>query len=482
MNMLREIKPLCLLVVEDNPGDYVLLQEYLKRSNLPVEKILLAPKMAEVPVLIKENFFDIALLDLSLPDSKGVDSVIILNRLLPHTPIIVFSGLATMEIAMESISLGAQDYLVKGEFDEKLLTKSIQYSLERKKSTEKLRESNERYEFINKATQETLWEWDYASNEGKWGEGMIRTFGYTADKLKYTVNWIDEYVHPDDKEALIKKLNICIISGLENWQHDYRFRCADGSYKNVYDRGFLLFDEQGKPYRMLGAMTDITEKKRLEKKLAEQQIKQQKLIIEATIQGQEKEKNQLGRELHDNINQILATVKLYLGMAMLGQNVQEDLVEKSYKYVIEAMDEIRKLSHSLVASSLGDIGLKEALKELVEDTNFLNHLHLSLSVDEKINKQGMDASKELMLYRIVQEQINNITKYAQAKEAVITLSTDKNNLFLSVADDGVGFDTSKKNKGIGLKNISSRVDLYCGHMNIISAPGKGCTLEVNIPH
>jgi len=350
--MSKEIKSYRLLVVEDNPGDYVLLEQYLQLSKLPIETIIHAKNMAAATALVKDNSFDIAFLDLTLPDSFGIDSVITLNRLLPQTPIVVFSGLSTIEIAMESISLGAQDYLIKGEFDERLLAKSVLYSIERKRTKEEL---------------------------------------------------------------------------------------------------------------------------------AEQQIKQQKLITEVAIQAQEKEKNELGRELHDNINQILATVKMYLGMAKSGQNVPEDLVGMSYEYVNQAMEEIRKLSHSLVTPSLGDISLKEALQELAENINLLEGLQVQLLVDEKYNEQAKDKNKELMLYRIVQEQLNNITKYAKAKEAVISLKIDSDNLFLSVADTGVGFDTTQKSKGIGLKNISSRVAFYSGNMNIISAPGRGCTLEVYIP-
>ena len=136
--------------------------------------------MAAATALVKDNSFDIAMLDLTLPDSTGVDSVITLNRLLPKTPIVVFSGLSTIEIAIKSISLGAQDYLIKGEFDEKLLTKSVQYSIERKKTTEKLRESNERYKMVNRATNDVIWEWDYHSNSGLWGSGLMNNFGYCS--------------------------------------------------------------------------------------------------------------------------------------------------------------------------------------------------------------------------------------------------------------------------------------------------------------
>src|SRR6185436_15070264 len=111
--------------------------------------------MSAAADLIKHNQFDIALLDLSLPDSSGIDSVITLDRLVPDTPIVVLSGMTDVNTAMETISLGAQDYLVKGEFDEKLLYKTIQYSIERKRMLENLRQSNERYELVNKATLDT---------------------------------------------------------------------------------------------------------------------------------------------------------------------------------------------------------------------------------------------------------------------------------------------------------------------------------------
>lgn len=188
----------------------------------------------------------------------------------------------------------------------------------------------------------------------------------------------------------------------------------------------------------------------------------------------------MGRELHDNINQILATVKIYLGLVKSGQNLSEDLVGKSYEYVDYAIEEIRKLSHSLVAPSLSEHGLKKVLHELLEDTNLFNSMQVQLLVDEKIDDTEIDENKELMIYRIVQEHLNNITKYAQAKEAFITLKSENGNLVLTIADNGVGFDTSQKSKGIGLKNIKSRVDFYSGSMNVISAPGQGCTLEVCI--
>jgi PAS domain S-box-containing protein len=243
-----------------------------------------------------------------------------------------------------------------------------------------------------------------------------------------------------------------------------------------------FLNQLGNPYQYVAIRSDITEKRKLERDIIEQQILQQKLITEMTIAAQEKERNELGKELHDNINQILATVKIYLGMAKVKEGVHNglNLIEQSYEYVDEAMEEIRKLSHSLVAPSLGDIGLYEALEELVLEVNTAGNMEVRLKYE--IDKSEMiDDKEELMLYRIVQEQINNIRKYAKATDVFIHFKTEDNFQRIHITDNGVGFDTTKKAKGIGLKNIQSRVEFYSGNLNIISAPGKGCTLEINIP-
>lgn len=214
--------------------------------------------------------------------------------------------------------------------------------------------------------------------------------------------------------------------------------------------------------------------------LNNQALDHQKLITEVTIQAQEKERNELGRELHDNINQILATVKMYLKMAVEKEEKREELIQKGTHNITFAIEEIRKLSKSLVAPSLGDMGLKIALEELIDELNQSNELKVQL-IYEKENEKVIDKTMELMLYRVAQEQLTNIRKYAKASNAVVTARIQDHHLFYSVSDDGIGFDTSQKPKGIGLRNINNRVDFYAGKMNIISTPGKGCILEINIP-
>lgn len=218
----------------------------------------------------------------------------------------------------------------------------------------------------------------------------------------------------------------------------------------------------------------------MEKELAQQELVQQKLITEVTIQAQEKERNWIGGELHDNINQILASVKMFMGMAADYPDKREDLLNRAVTNVNHAIDEIRKLSKSLVAPSIGDIGLIGALQELVNEVNPEKKIMIEL-VAAIADEKNVDKNIELMLYRIAQEQLTNIGKYAKASHIIITLRADETEVFFSIVDDGAGFDVTKKSKGIGLKNIRSRVDFYAGKMKIVSVPGEGTSLTITIP-
>jgi two-component system sensor histidine kinase UhpB len=480
--MSRNDNALNLLVVEDNLGDYILLEEYLKLTKLPICGITHSSTMGDVAALVKDKIIDLAMLDLSLTDCKFNDSVIRLNQLLPKVPIVVFSGLSDIELAKEAIATGAQDYLIKGEFNEAILAKVIQFSIERKKVHEVLKDNIERYELVvNKATQDIIWEWDLKKNITIRGKGISKLLGYAEEEIDQDFNWTLQKIHPADQERVQKNIEHCLNNNIENWQDEYQLLASDGSYKVIMDRGCVMFNENNESYRMIGAMTDITERRELEKKLLEQKINQQKLITEISLQAQEKEKNVLSLELHDNINQILATAKIYLRLAADKKDMPDgiDLIEDSYSFVVEAMEEIRKLSHSLAAPSLGEIKLQDALRDLVKELNIGKTFSVQL-IDEVDLSISIDENKALTFYRIAQEQTNNIIKYAQAKNITIKLSTDGTNFQLSITDDGIGFDTHEST-GIGLKNIQKRIEFYAGECVITSSVGNGCKLYVSLP-
>lgn len=345
---------------------------------------------------------------------------------------------------------------------------------------ESLRISNERFNVVSKATNDAIWDWDLVTNEILWNKAVKHLFGYKDAEIGNTADWRYEKIHPEDRQRVVSKVHHHINKCIVKWQDEYRFAKADGAYKFVLDRGFILLNNEHKPYRMIGAMMDITERKKLEAELAEQKITKQREITEATIQAQEKERSELGKELHDNINQILSTTKLYIDMALTETDIREELLQKTYRNISSAIEEIRMLSKSLVPPSLGDIGLKEAVSELIASLNISQRIKLTLKTTG-IEMVEMPDNIKLMAYRIVQEQVNNIIKHSRATTAEVKLAVSEKMFNITVKDNGVGFDAKRKSNGIGLNNITSRAELHNGKVDVVSSPGKGCTLKVSLP-
>jgi two-component system sensor histidine kinase UhpB len=467
-------KPLNLLVIEDNDGDFVLFTAYLQQTNLTIHELYRATALSRIP----QGTFDIVFLDLSLPDSGGVESFTYLNQLLPEVPIVVLTGNNNEALAMECIRLGAQDYLVKDDLNEKLLEKSIHYSIERKKNLEKIRNTNRQYELISSITNDVIWSLDLDSKEITTNREIF--FGYKEGATKHSIDWCIEKIHPEDRKRVIGAIQRVLKKEATSMQEEYRVRCADGEYCHVFTRARLLPEDKSESSLLIGAMMDITASKKLQEDLVRTQLEAQKQIAEASLLAQEKLMEELGKELHDNINQILASVKLYLETAQRDEDLREMLIAKGRENTMYALDEIRKLSHSLMSPAFENYGLKDAVRTLVDELNLTGLFSISLLMDDW-NESALDNRKKTMLYRIIQEQVNNIIKYAKATEIKIALEWCGSAVKLMIADNGIGFETSTKSKGIGLRNIESRVSYYSGKMQLLSAPGKGTSLEVYLP-
>ena len=228
---------------------------------------------------------------------------------------------------------------------------------------------------------------------------------------------------------------------------------------------------------MLTQGNDITEKIRLENSLhSEREIRHQQ-ITEAVITGQEKERTALGEELHDNINQILASAKLYMECAMKDTKPRMDLMTDSKLLLEKAMTEIRNLSKALLPPSLGEVGLLQALHEMVDTNKKVNDLVIKIEWNNT-SENEISSKLKLTIFRIIQEQLNNVIKHAGAKKMIISIKKEEQKLTVSIKDNGIGFNTSLKKNGVGLRNIISRAQVNDGSVSIISQPGQGCKLVV----
>jgi len=142
---------------------------------------------------------------------------------------------------------------------------------EQKLATDALRKSDERFALVAKATQDAIWDWNLITNEIWWNEGFKTLFGYSDEDIEPGIESWYNRVHPDDKERTVGGIHRVIDAGGRQWSDEYRFRKKDGSYAIVYDRGYALHDEHGTPYRMLGSMQDVTERRKFEEQLTERE-------------------------------------------------------------------------------------------------------------------------------------------------------------------------------------------------------------------
>lgn len=238
------------------------------------------------------------------------------------------------------------------------------------------------------------------------------------------------------------------------------------------------FNYSNQPCFLIG-VNDFTEQIKLQKSISDLKLSAQKKITRAQIRGQEEERELIGEELHDNVNQQLCTIQLYLDLAQKEKDMSDELLQRSEKIIRTTIQDIRKLCKSLVPPSMRFLGLIASLKELIGSYTPVQSFSVHFTchpVADKLNEE-----LQLAIFRIIQEQLNNISKYAKARNVWISLNMRSTVLDLLIKDDGKGFKIPNKPSGLGFLNIRNRLDVFNGTFNITSAPGKGCSLKIEIP-
>ena len=466
-----------ILIVEDNPGDLFLLEETLRLTRLPFNRIFTATSAEAAIKILNEEVLSLVLLDLSLPDSSGFNSFSYVQKYADITPIIVLTGLADMELALDTMANGAQDYLIKGEFDERLLSKSIQYSIERNRIRLSLIESNESYRNLFFNNPMPIFIWDLHTLEIlEVNDAAQHEYGYSREALlkMKILSLRPETDYPRFKAFAKEFIEAGILQNTGVWEHIKK----DGTLM-VQDIFSQRIDYKGIP-AILAIHKNITEKVRLEEKLEEERLLKQKEITEAIIQVQEKERYEISTELHDNVNQQLTVAMMYIASAQQKFPNDSELLKQSSGFILNAIEEIRKLSQTLVTPLIKHFGLSKAIEGLLDDVSAVNTFQIELTADT-FYEDDIKYDFKLSIFRIVQEVMNNIIKHAKATTVNIELIRDQHHIYLNIADNGIGFDVYQQRKGIGIYNIISRSDLYNGVVDIQSSPGNGCRTSITFP-
>lgn len=238
---------------------------------------------------------------------------------------------------------------------------------------------------------------------------------------------------------------------------------------------------------LLGLMIFFRMRARKNRIIAEQRIQkledEKKLMAaQAVLVGQEKERERIARELHDGIGVLLSTASIHFSSVEDKADKETgEMLKKANKLLKEASKEVRQISHNMMPGVLSKFGLQDAIEDMFEDVEDAGEINVDLRLE--LGGKRLPEDMEIMLYRVIQEMLNNTLKHAKASKITFSLIKESDRVKMEYADDGVGFEEENlpEGKNLGLSGIRSRVEYLGGTVKLDSRPGKGTRYSIVIP-
>jgi two-component system sensor histidine kinase UhpB len=347
-------------------------------------------------------------------------------------------------------------------------------------------ESQQRYRMATHAGGVGVWDWDLTTGRVYVDSTLTRALGYADGEISPTIGAWRACVHPDDAARVRAAAREHLRGLTPQYEVEHRMVCRDGSVRWYLARGAVSERRAGRPVRLTGTNTDITERKRTEDALAHSSRRIRELAGRV-ISAQEQERRHVARELHDALNQQVAALAISISAArrrlasgLAVEPVTADL-ERLQRKTADLADAIRELSHGLHPAVLEHGGLVAALQSFATEFGQVAELEVLITAPE--DAVGVAPDVALTLYRVVQEAIRNIARHSGARRAQIILTVGDETVELLVKDEGRGFDLSRSRggAGLGLVSIEERVRLLQGQVLVTSRPGHGTDVLVSIP-
>jgi two-component system sensor histidine kinase NreB len=258
------------------------------------------------------------------------------------------------------------------------------------------------------------------------------------------------------------------ISGGKVWRGDIKNRAKDDSYYWVNTTIVPFLDENSKPYQFLAIRNEVTELKRAEEEL--------KRMMKQLLHVQEEERKRFSRELHDGVGQSMFALLIQLDRII---SVQENAeLEKLRRTVSTVIEDVRSLAWELRPSVLDDLGVTPAIRTYIE--NFTQHFAIRIHFESNLRKR-LDIQIETTIYRIIQEALTNISKYANVAQATVKLIETEFEVEVQIYDQGDGFSRELNKKGVGLFSMDERARGIGGNLKISSEPGQGTRILLIAP-
>jgi two-component system, NarL family, sensor histidine kinase UhpB len=322
----------------------------------------------------------------------------------------------------------------------------------------------DRYEALGNATNDAIWDYDMQKEKIFYNERLVSIFGYTREELNDNTNWWENNIHEVDKDRVLKRMNNLLERNKTSWEDEYLFRCKNGEYKIVYDRSYIIRDKAGKPIRLIGAMKDVTRLRSLEKELISKQLKEKNKVGKTIIVAHEKERKKIKDQLHEDVNQLLASIKIFISRNKA--ELESENIKMSLGYLDDVMMKINNISNGLLSSTFDLFGLVDGINELLDKYENSTDIDLEFH-SENFDEEKVDKNLALHIFRIIEDRLAIITENISTDKIEISISNNVNRAALSIR-----FKSFSKNIEAILNNdtaieINSKLEMYEGQMKLI---------------
>lgn len=364
--------------------------------------------------------------------------------------------------------------------------------------------TNERFNYVTKAAQHVIWDWDMENNEILWNNVLFTMLGHKAgEATDYT--WWQNHLHPNDRDRVVKSMSDHLASKKHHWEQEYRFSCADGSYLHILDRGFTIYDENEEPHRMIGTMQDVTDLRANEVKLKELNASLEKRARELAESNAELER--FAYVASHDLQEPLRMVSSFL--QLIEKRYKDKLDQKGHEYIAFAVDGAERMK-SLILDLLeySRVNTSSDEKEEVDTKALVDNVRLVYQnvlqeTGGTITSSGLPVVRgnKTQLTQLFQNLVGNALKYrsTSAPEIDISCSQREHYYRFEVADNGIGIDEKYFQKifvifqrlhnreqyrgtGIGLAICKKIVERHGGTIGLSSTVGEGSRFYFTLPY
>jgi PAS domain S-box-containing protein len=359
------------------------------------------------------------------------------------------------------------------------LTNEYKYKQQAEISLQMLRASEEKFRTLFENLELGVLEVDLDDKIVYTNDAFGKMLGYTFEEIQGKVAHALFLAKQEEAETFEK--NNALREKGKGSVYELTLQQKDGRLIAVVISGAPVFDLQGNVKGSVGIHWDVTKIRALEQSMREQEVRKEQELAEARLQAEDQQRYEIGQDLHDGVGQMLAYINVFVEMLKSKDTLTKKELTNLESALQNTIQQVRTLSRLLAPPELKDIGLRASVRELIDSCAVMKKPIFNLDIYAAQEDYNLNLSKKQMVYRVIQELLNNTVKHADASHVNLSLQFDKKNLQLVYQDDGRGFDQQHIRKGIGLDSIQSRIKFHKGTLKIDSEPGKGSTTRISIP-